>query len=62
MLDFPNEEKKHAAAFALGNVAVGNLSKCMPTILESIKAGGKRRYLVLVSLKEVSINPTFCFF
>jgi cullin-associated NEDD8-dissociated protein 1 len=49
----PSEEIKNAAAFAFGNVALGNLAKFMPTVLNLVREGGKRRYLVLVSLKEI---------
>ncbi|KAJ3288946.1 Cullin-associated NEDD8-dissociated protein 1 [Rhizoclosmatium sp. JEL0117] len=48
-----SEEIKHAAAFALGNIALGNLHHYMPIIIQTLREGGKRRYLVLVSLKEV---------
>ncbi|KAJ1560917.1 Cullin-associated NEDD8-dissociated protein 2 [Cladochytrium tenue] len=47
------EEIKLAAAFALGNVAVGNLARHIPLLLSQMREGGKRRYLVLLSLKEV---------
>ncbi|KAJ3137637.1 Cullin-associated NEDD8-dissociated protein 2 [Physocladia obscura] len=49
----PSEEIKHAAAFALGNVASGNLDHYMPIIIQNLREGGKRRYTVLVALKEV---------
>ncbi|KAJ3415435.1 Cullin-associated NEDD8-dissociated protein 1 [Chytridiales sp. JEL 0842] len=48
-----SEEIKNAAAFAFGNVALGNLAAYMPTVISSVREGGKRRYLVLVSLKEI---------
>ncbi|KAJ3020912.1 Cullin-associated NEDD8-dissociated protein 1 [Thoreauomyces humboldtii] len=48
-----SEEIKQAAAFALGNIALGNLKRFMPVVLQTVREGGKRRYLVLVSLKEI---------
>jgi len=42
-----------AAAFALGNIAVGNLSKYLPFILQDIVAHPNRQYLLLHSLKEI---------
>ncbi|KAI8834250.1 armadillo-type protein [Chytriomyces cf. hyalinus JEL632] len=53
LFNSPSEEIKHAAAFALGNVALGNLSIYMPLLIKASKEGGKRRYLILVALKEV---------
>ncbi|TPX71656.1 hypothetical protein CcCBS67573_g06084, partial [Chytriomyces confervae] len=53
LFNSPSEEIKHAAAFALGNVALGNLSIYMPLLIQASKEGGKRRYLILVALKEV---------
>ncbi|TPX36593.1 hypothetical protein SmJEL517_g01294 [Synchytrium microbalum] len=49
----PSEEIKHAAAFALGNVAVGNLALYMPVVLNAVREGGKKRYLTFVALKEI---------
>ncbi|TPX40273.1 hypothetical protein SeLEV6574_g06705 [Synchytrium endobioticum] len=49
----PSEETKHAAAFAMGNVAVGNLNLYMPVILKAVRDGGKKRYLTFVALKEI---------
>ena len=37
-----------------GNVAVGNLSKMLPFVLQEIEKQPKRQYLLLHSLKEVS--------
>lgn len=48
-----SEEVKSASAFALGNLAVGNLNKFMPMILQEIKQQPKKQYLLLHSLKEV---------
>ncbi|TPX69285.1 hypothetical protein SpCBS45565_g02598 [Spizellomyces sp. 'palustris'] len=49
----PSEEIKQAAAFALGNIALGNLQRYMPIVLTTVREGGKKRYLVLVALKEI---------
>ncbi|KAJ3126925.1 Cullin-associated NEDD8-dissociated protein 1 [Nowakowskiella sp. JEL0407] len=49
----PSEELKHASAYALGNIALGNLDKYMPVILSNIREGGQKRFLVLMSLREI---------
>lgn len=49
----PFEEIKSAASYALGNIAVGNLSKFLPFILNQIDNQQKKQYLLLHSLKEV---------
>lgn len=49
----PSEEIKSAASYALGNIAVGNLSKYLPFILRQIDSQPKQQYLLLHSLKEV---------
>ncbi|KAI8366037.1 armadillo-type protein [Radiomyces spectabilis] len=49
-----SEEVKFAAAFALGNVAVGNIGKYLPLIVGQIREQPKRRYLLLHALKEAS--------
>ncbi|KAJ1547675.1 Cullin-associated NEDD8-dissociated protein 1 [Nowakowskiella sp. JEL0078] len=48
-----SEEIKHAAAFSLGNITLGNLNYYMPIILSIIREGGQKRYLVLIALKEI---------
>ena len=48
-----SEEVKFAAAFALGNICVGNINKYLPTIISQIKEQPKRRYLLLHALKEI---------
>ncbi|KAI8905790.1 armadillo-type protein [Powellomyces hirtus] len=53
LFESPSEEIKQAAAFALGNIALGNLKHFMPVVLANVREGGKKRYLVLVSLKEI---------
>ncbi|CAG8443165.1 10301_t:CDS:10 [Ambispora gerdemannii] len=50
----PSEEVKSAAAFALGNVAVGNVNKYLPIVIqEIIRSDPKKRYLLLHALKEI---------
>lgn len=49
----PFEEIKSAASYALGNIAVGNLPKYLPFILDQIDNQQKKQYLLLHSLKEV---------
>lgn len=48
-----SEEVKFAAAFALGNICVGNIQKYLPSIVAQIKEQPKKRYLLLHALKEV---------
>ncbi|KAF3773876.1 Cullin-associated NEDD8-dissociated protein 1 [Nymphaea thermarum] len=54
----PFEEIKSAASYALGNIAVGNLSKYLPFILDQIDNQQKKQYLLLHSLKEVIARQT----
>ncbi|KAK8461639.1 hypothetical protein SEVIR_1G073800v4 [Setaria viridis] len=54
----PFEEIKSAASYALGNIAVGNLSKYLPFILDQIDNQQKKQYLLLHSLKEVIVRQT----
>ncbi|XLT88010.1 hypothetical protein HN873_009763, partial [Arachis hypogaea] len=55
------EEIKSAASYALGNIAVGNLPKNLPFILDQIDNQQKKQYLLLHSLKEVWLNMwLFC--
>ncbi|KAL9241863.1 hypothetical protein vseg_015923 [Gypsophila vaccaria] len=54
----PFEEIKSAASYALGNVAVGNLSKYLPFILDQIDFQQKKQYLLLHSLKEVIVRQS----
>lgn len=55
----PFEEIKSAASYALGNIAVGNLSKYLPFILDQIDNQQKKQYLLLHSLKEVYFYLNF---
>uniref|UniRef100_A0ACD5V930 Uncharacterized protein n=1 Tax=Avena sativa TaxID=4498 RepID=A0ACD5V930_AVESA len=54
----PFEEIKSAASYALGNIAVGNLSKYLPFILDQIDNQHKKQYLLLHSLKEVIVRQS----
>ncbi|KAL9675175.1 hypothetical protein QQ045_003376 [Rhodiola kirilowii] len=54
----PYEEIKSAASYALGNIAVGNLNKYLPYILDQIENQQKMQYLLLHSLKEVIVRQS----
>ncbi|CAL9008989.1 unnamed protein product [Prunus brigantina] len=54
----PFEEIKSAASYALGNIAVGNLLKYLPFILDQIDNQQKKQYLLLHSLKEVIVRQS----
>ncbi|KAI4367061.1 hypothetical protein MLD38_022842 [Melastoma candidum] len=54
----PFEEIKSAASYALGNIAVGNLAKYLPFILDQIDNQQKKQYLLLHSLKEVIVRQS----
>ncbi|CAN0314851.1 unnamed protein product, partial [Discosporangium mesarthrocarpum] len=49
-----DEEVKTAAAYSLGHMAVGNMSKYLPVILDTLERS-KHQYLLLSSLKEVIV-------
>ncbi|GAA5893687.1 hypothetical protein JCM6882_007878 [Rhodosporidiobolus microsporus] len=53
-----SEDVRRAAAFAAGNIAVGNTSVFLPAILELIEGDDKKRYLALQALKEVIIHSS----
>nr|KAJ3418734.1 Cullin-associated NEDD8-dissociated protein 1 [Polyrhizophydium stewartii] len=53
LFDSTSEEIKNAAAFALGNVATGNLSLYLPVIVEAVRTDAKHQYLSVLALKEV---------
>lgn len=55
----PFEEIKSASSYALGNIAVGNLSRYLPFILDQIDNQQKKQYLLLHSLKEVICFSNF---
>ncbi|ORX63786.1 TIP120-domain-containing protein [Anaeromyces robustus] len=46
-----NDERKHAAAFALGNIALGNIKVYVPYLVDCINNATDKRY-VLLALKE----------
>lgn len=48
-----SEDVKSAGSFALGCVAVGNMSRFLPIILHEIESRNKRQYLILHSLREI---------
>ena len=51
--DSPSEDLKQAAAYALGNAAVGSSSDFIPAIVSRLDADNKRQlYLVLSALRE----------
>ncbi|OAY62667.1 Cullin-associated NEDD8-dissociated protein 1 [Ananas comosus] len=54
----PFEEIKSASSYALGNIAVGNLSRYLPFILDQIDNQQKKQYLLLHSLKEVIVRQS----
>ncbi|TFK28383.1 TIP120-domain-containing protein [Coprinopsis marcescibilis] len=47
------EEIRSAAAFAAGNVVIGNLSQFLPVIVKMVETDPKRRLLALHAAKEV---------
>ncbi|SGY91656.1 BQ5605_C038g11689 [Microbotryum silenes-dioicae] len=53
-----SEEVRRAAAYAAGNIAVGNTTVYLPALLEAIESGDKKRYLALQSLKEVIVHSS----
>jgi hypothetical protein len=50
-----SEEVKSAASYALGSIAIGNLQQYLPFILTEDEEEPRRQYLLLHSLKEVSV-------
>lgn len=49
----PFKAMSSAASHALGNIAVGNISRYLPFILDQIDNQQERQYLLIYSLKEV---------
>ncbi|EEB95452.1 hypothetical protein MPER_05579, partial [Moniliophthora perniciosa FA553] len=47
------EEVRSAAAFAAGNIAIGNLHQFLPAIVKMVQSDSKKRLLSLHALKEV---------
>ncbi|GAA5875492.1 hypothetical protein JCM16303_000646 [Sporobolomyces ruberrimus] len=52
------EDVRRSAAFATGNVAVGNTEQFLPTILEMIATDDKKRCFALQALKKVMIHSS----
>ena len=48
-----SEEVKIAAAFAVGNIAIGNVDTFLPVIEEHIRSDAQRQFLSLHALKEL---------
>ncbi|KAF8737377.1 hypothetical protein AX14_012971 [Amanita brunnescens Koide BX004] len=48
-----SESLRSAAAFAAGNIAIGNLHRFLPVIVKSVERDPKKRLLYLHALKEV---------
>eukprot|EP00484_Ammonia_sp_Unknown_P008564 CAMPEP_0197075724 /NCGR_PEP_ID=MMETSP1384-20130603/211754_1 /TAXON_ID=29189 /ORGANISM="Ammonia sp." /LENGTH=1301 /DNA_ID=CAMNT_0042514573 /DNA_START=883 /DNA_END=4788 /DNA_ORIENTATION=- len=48
-----SESVKWAASFALGNIAIGNMDKYVPSLIDMINKHADRQYLLLNSLKEI---------
>ncbi|BGP09967.1 hypothetical protein JCM10049v2_005845 [Rhodotorula toruloides] len=53
-----SEDVRRSAAYAGGNMAVGNPSAFLSTILDLIQSDDKKRYLALQALKEVIIHSS----
>lgn len=47
---------RSAAAFAAGNIAIGNLQQFLPAIVKMVESDPKRRLLALHAAKEVHIQ------
>ena len=48
------EDIKTAAAFAIGHLAVGNMTTYLPVVLQAVDSS-KHQYLLLAALKEVIV-------
>ncbi|KAH8556542.1 armadillo-type protein [Umbelopsis sp. PMI_123] len=53
-----SEEVKSAAAFALGNISIGNVEQYIPRIVAEISEQPKKKYLLLHALKEIITRYT----
>ena len=51
-----SESLRSAAAFAAGNIAIGNLHRFLPVIVKSVESDPKKRLLYLHALKEVRLQ------
>ena len=50
------EDVRFAAAFALGNISLGNVERCLSRIIELIKKQANQQFLLFLTLKEVIIK------
>ncbi|KDQ17665.1 hypothetical protein BOTBODRAFT_172104 [Botryobasidium botryosum FD-172 SS1] len=48
-----SEELRSAAAFAVGNIAIGNIHQFLPVIIQQVQSNDEKRLLSLHALKEV---------
>jgi cullin-associated NEDD8-dissociated protein 1 len=53
LLTAEEEEIRSAAAFAAGNIAIGNPNQFVPPIVKLVKSDPAKRLLALHALKEV---------
>jgi len=53
MVSIDSESVKYSASYALGNIAIGNMKKYVPSLMEMINNNSDRQYLLLNSLKEI---------
>jgi len=58
-MDSKDDGVRNAAAYAMGNISVGNLSKFVPTWLDLVKkASAQNQYLLFASMKEALTTLT----
>jgi cullin-associated NEDD8-dissociated protein 1 len=58
-MDSKDDAVRSAAAFALGNISIGNLTKFVPTWLDLVKkASAQNQYLLFASMKEALTTLT----
>ncbi|KAK4052490.1 hypothetical protein OIV83_002292 [Microbotryomycetes sp. JL201] len=51
-----SEGVRRSAAYAAGNIAVGDMNEFLPTLLNLIQSDDKKRYLALQALKQVILH------
>ncbi|KAM0790577.1 hypothetical protein ACM66B_004444 [Microbotryomycetes sp. NB124-2] len=51
-----SEDVRRSAAYAAGNIAVGDMNEFLPTLLSLIQSDDKKRYLALQALKQVILH------
>ncbi|KAF8588484.1 TIP120-domain-containing protein [Ramaria rubella] len=56
MFTAESEETRTAAAFAAGNMAIGNIQHFLPAIINLVQSNNEKRLLALHALKEVVSN------